>query len=175
MTGTELVLLSCPAVLTAQQGQYLSLASDQFKINMSHIVKDLAMLAGGASASSDWNASGDEFADWVYDIYRGRQENVRCVMGYIVNLIVILDEMFGTAASNVTEDVALMVMESIIHEDIRRFVTETFSNRFYSDNDLVLEKIIDLIRHYCSRPQGIADNATWRRSRMHQHFATWPE
>ena len=51
MTGTELVLLSCPAVLTAQQGQYLSLASDQFKINMSHIVKDLAMLAGGASAT----------------------------------------------------------------------------------------------------------------------------
>jgi hypothetical protein len=81
-------------------------------------------------------------------------------MGYIVNLIVILDEMFGTAASNVTEDVALMVMEShvrsghrdSIHEDIRRFVTETFSNRFYSDNDLVLEKIIDLIRHYCSPP-----------------------
>ena len=81
-------------------------------------------------------------------------------MGYIVNLIVILDEMFRTAASNVTEDVALMVMEShvrsgrrdSIHEDIRSFVTETFPNRFDSDNDLVLEKIIDLIWHYCSPP-----------------------
>jgi hypothetical protein len=47
MTGTELVLPSCPVVLTAQRDQYLS--SNQFKINMSHVVKDLAVPAGGAS------------------------------------------------------------------------------------------------------------------------------
>ena len=45
MTGTELVL-SCPAVLTAQRNQYLS--SNQFKINMSHVVKDLAVPTGSA-------------------------------------------------------------------------------------------------------------------------------
>jgi hypothetical protein len=141
------------------RNRYLS--SDQFKINMSHVVKDLAVPAGGAS-TSDWNASGDKLADWVYDIYRGRQENVQCVMGYIVNLTVILDEMFRTAASNVvTEDAALMVMETYvrssrrdsIHQDIRRFVTETFPNRFANpQKDLVLEKIIDLIRQYCTPP-----------------------
>ena len=81
-------------------------------------------------------------------------------MGYIVNLIVILDEMFRTASSNVTEGATLMVMETYvrssrrdsIHEEIRSFVTETFSNRFDSDKDLVLEKIIELIRQYCSPP-----------------------
>jgi hypothetical protein len=83
-------------------------------------------------------------------------------MGYIVNLIVILDEMLRTAASNVvTEDIALMVMETYIrsgrrdrvHQDIRRFVTETFPNRFANpQKDLVLEKIIDLIRQYCTPP-----------------------
>jgi hypothetical protein len=83
-------------------------------------------------------------------------------MGYIVNLTVILDEMFRTAASNVvTEDAALMVMETYvrssrrdsIHQDIRRFVTETFPNRFAdSGKDLVLEKIIELIRQYCPPP-----------------------
>ncbi|KAH9998780.1 hypothetical protein BJV77DRAFT_712350 [Russula vinacea] len=144
-----------PCFLHAQQSQYLS--SDQFKIHMSHVVNDLVVPAGGASASLDWSAPGDQFADWVYDIYGGRQENVRCVMGYIVNLIVILDEMFRIAANNVTEDAALMVMKTFvgsgrrdsIHEDIRSFVTETFLNRFDSDRDLVLEKIIDLIRQYC--------------------------
>ena len=46
MTRPELVL-SCFAVLIAYQNQYLS--SDQFDINMSHVVKDLAVPAGGAS------------------------------------------------------------------------------------------------------------------------------
>ncbi|KAF8492151.1 hypothetical protein F5888DRAFT_1731217, partial [Russula emetica] len=46
------------------------LSSNQFKINMSHVVKDLAVPTGGASPS-DRNVSGDKFADWVYDVYRG--------------------------------------------------------------------------------------------------------
>jgi hypothetical protein len=84
-------------------------------------------------------------------------------MGYIVNLIVILNEMFRTAAGNVTEDAALMVMEThvrsgrrdSIHEDIRSFVTETFPSRFTNtQKDLVLERIIDLIRQYCTSPSG---------------------
>ena len=86
-------------------------------------------------------------------------------MGYIVNLIVILDEIFRTAARNVTADAASMVMESYvrsgrrdsIHQDIRSFVTETFPIRFKfadSEKDLVLEKIIDLTSQYCSPPSG---------------------
>jgi hypothetical protein len=84
-------------------------------------------------------------------------------MGYIVNLILIMNEMFGTAASNVTENAPPMVMESYvrsgrrdsIHRDIRKFVAETFPNRFADPpKDLVLEKIIDLIRQYCTPPSG---------------------
>jgi hypothetical protein len=47
MTDIESVLFTCPAVMTAQRNQYL--AGNQFKMNMSHIVKDLAIPAGGAS------------------------------------------------------------------------------------------------------------------------------
>jgi hypothetical protein len=47
MTGTELVRLSYPVVLTTQRSRYLS--SDQFKIDMSHVVKDLAVPADGTS------------------------------------------------------------------------------------------------------------------------------
>jgi hypothetical protein len=91
------------------------------------------------------------------------QENVRCVMGYIVNLTVILDDIFRTSGSNVTENAALKVMgthvrsgrRDSIHRDIRSFVNETFSIRFaVPQKDLVLEKIIDLIRKYCTPPNS---------------------
>jgi hypothetical protein len=82
-------------------------------------------------------------------------------MGYIVTLIVILDRIFRTPARNMTENTAQKVMSDHIgsgrrdniHQDISRFVAETFPNRFKnSQNDSVLEKIIDLIRQYCATP-----------------------
>ena len=81
-------------------------------------------------------------------------------MGYIVNLIVILDGMFRTAARNTMENIAQEVMgdhirsgrRDNIHWDIRSFVEETFPIRFSLQKDSVLEKIIDLIRQYCIHP-----------------------
>ena len=88
------------------------------------------------------------------------QENVQCVMGYIVNLTVILDDIFRTAAGIVTEDAALRVMgthvrsgrRDRIHRDIRSFVTFVIRSpvRPGPQKDLVLEKIVDLISQYCS-------------------------
>ena len=80
-------------------------------------------------------------------------------MGYIVSLTVILDDIFRTTGGNVTESACLKVMgihvrsgrKDSIHRDIRSFVTETFSIRFAKpEKDLVLEKIINLIKQYCS-------------------------
>jgi hypothetical protein len=48
VTKPKLVLLSRLAVLLAKRNQYLS--NNQFKINMSHVVKELAVPAGGASS-----------------------------------------------------------------------------------------------------------------------------
>ena len=79
------------------------------------------------------------------------------MMGYIVDLTVILDMIFRTTGGNVTENAALKVMEThvrsgrkdSIHRDIRSFVTETFSIRFsVPQKDMVLEKIIGLIGKY---------------------------
>jgi hypothetical protein len=83
-------------------------------------------------------------------------------MGYIVNFTVILDGIFRTTGGNVTENGALEVMgihvrsgrRDSIHRDIRSFVIETFSMRFaVPEKDLVLEKIIHLIRQYCAPAQ----------------------
>ena len=89
------------------------------------------------------------------------RENVRCVMGYIVDLTVILDDMFRIALGNVSaSDVQSVTDRHIrsgrrdrIHRDISSFVTETFAIRFtVPQRDLVLEKIIDLIRQYTAPP-----------------------
>ena len=83
------------------------------------------------------------------------------MMGYIVDLTVILNDIFGTAAGNVTENAVLKASGShvtsgrrdSIHRDIRSFVTEAFAIRFaIPQKDLVLEKTIDLIRQYCAPP-----------------------
>jgi hypothetical protein len=100
--------------------------------------------------------------NWLLSLSHTSQENVRCVMGYIVNITVILDAIFGTTGGNVTENATLKAMgthvrsgrRDSIHGDIRSFVTETFSIRSaIPEKDLVLERIISLIRRYCS-PQS---------------------
>jgi hypothetical protein len=101
-------------------------------------------------------------ANWL-SLLHASQENVRCVMGYIINLTVIMDDISRTAASNVTENAAQNATgthirsgrRDSIHRDIRSFVTETFAIRFaIPQKDLVLEKIEDLIGHHCSPPLG---------------------
>ena len=85
------------------------------------------------------------------------------MMGYIVDLHVILDDITKTAICNVTDNDALDIMNEhvrtglrdTIHRDIRDFVTETYPTRFSnSEKDLVFEKIVDLIRQYCDLPSG---------------------
>ena len=84
-------------------------------------------------------------------------------MGYIVNLTVILDGIFRATGGNVTENAALKVLgthvrsgrRDSIHQDIFSFVTETFTIRSASpERDLVLEKIIQLIKTYCTPPNS---------------------
>ena len=79
-------------------------------------------------------------------------------MGYIVDLTVILDQILRSTDRTVSaNDVQLAVDRHVnlgrrdrVHQEIRAFVTETFAIRFtVPQRDLVLEKIIDLIRQNC--------------------------
>jgi hypothetical protein len=186
MTRPELVLPDVSAgfwLLT--KIQYLS--SAEFKAKMSHVVRDLAGSVDGVpprcvcymqdSEKALNNLDSPDFAEWVYDLYRGRwvnternhksfsvsyvsQENVRCVMGYIVDLTVVLDDIFRIAAGHVSSDSVHMAMDrhvssgrrDRIHGDITSFVTEVFAIRSVPKRDLTLEKTIDLIRRYCVPP-----------------------
>ncbi|KAI0293732.1 hypothetical protein B0F90DRAFT_1761004 [Multifurca ochricompacta] len=132
---------------------------------MSHVVEDLAGSGSGMSSSVSPIGAGDTFAEWVYDVYRGSQENVRCMMGYIVDLMVILNGTFsansGSGYLSVSDLQAVMERHissghrDTIHRDIRSFVTEAFTIRLsVPQKDLVLEKIIDLITQFCVPPSG---------------------
>ena len=83
-------------------------------------------------------------------------------MGYIVNLMVILDAIFSTTSGDISQEDVLLMMEGHItsgykkgiHRDIREFVT-TFADKFsVLPKDLILERIIDLIQKYCVPPTG---------------------
>ena len=82
-------------------------------------------------------------------------------MGYIVNLTVIVDDIFRITGGNVTENAALKVMGThvrsgrmdSIHRDIRSFVKETFSiMSTFPKKDLVVERIVQLIEKYRAPP-----------------------
>ena len=83
-------------------------------------------------------------------------------MGYIVDLTGILDHIFKIAADNVSDNDAQKAMDKHvssgrrdrIHGDIRSFVTERFESFSESQRDIILEKVIDLIRRYCVPPSA---------------------
>ena len=85
---------------------------------------------------------------------------MRYMMGYIVDLTVILHGLSlsgrDVLASKVHEALDYHFRSHLrgqIHQDIRSFVTEgaLFT---YRGKDLVIEKIIDLIRQYCVPQQN---------------------
>jgi len=146
------------------QNKYLS--SGEFKAQMSHLVKDLAEPLPGAAPSSNLHGavvpgSDTPVAQWVKNPYQHSTENICCIMGYIVDLSVIQDELFQFGRDVSAGDVQLVMdnhdksgRRSEIHRKVRRFVTETAEASYVKNNQLAdqrfLQKTIELINEYCS-------------------------
>ncbi|KAI0246090.1 hypothetical protein BJV78DRAFT_1158147 [Lactifluus subvellereus] len=141
------------------------LSSGEFKAQMSHLVKDLAEPLAGAPPSSNLDGiiearSATPAAQWVKNPYQNTTENIRCIIGYIVDLTVIHNELFRSGRDVSVGDV-LSVMDSHdksgtrsrIHNEIRRIVTETAQMSYGTDN-LILEKAIRLITQFCDSLSG---------------------
>ena len=89
------------------------------------------------------------------------QGNIRCLMAYVVDLTVILNDLFRSTGGNASANDAELAIDRVvkshlrdrIHRDIYGFVTEASVIRFtVPQRDLVLEKITDLIRQYGMLP-----------------------
>ncbi|KAI0245740.1 hypothetical protein BJV78DRAFT_1365236 [Lactifluus subvellereus] len=145
------------------QNKYLS--SREFKAQMSHLVKDLAMPHASASPGSNLDGvvgagSPTPAAQWVKDSYQNGTENMRCITGYIVDLTVIQHELFQSARDLSTREVRSVIERhdksgprARIHNDILSFVTGT-AHLIYRERDVILEKTIDLIAQSCNSPPG---------------------
>ena len=143
--GTTLALPSFLLVSFTHRDQGLSYHG--FEERMSHVVRDLA----GSVGVQTWCV----FSTQIY----ASQENVRCVMGYIVDLTVILDGIFRTTSDNVSaNDVQSAVDRHVdsgrrdrIHRDIRSFFTDTFAIRF-------------------TVPKRVRNSSTWRSGNSGRQF-----
>jgi hypothetical protein len=77
-------------------------------------------------------------------------ENICLVVAYIVDLTLILCGVFGSPnvssskVQSVKDNFARSEFKSNIHVEIRRFI-ETVPKFKYYDNDIIVEKIIDLV------------------------------
>ena len=88
------------------------------------------------------------------------------MVGYIVDLTVILDGIFRMAAGDMSPNHAQQVCErhvrsgrrDAIHHDIRNFITAAVAIRPTVPQDLILEKIIDLIKQFCVPLSGNGGN-----------------
>jgi hypothetical protein len=88
-------------------------------------------------------------------------ENICLVVGYIVDLTLILCRVFGSPGNvssskvqSVKNEFAGAGPKTNIHAEIRRFI-ETVPKFKYYNNDIVMEKIIDLIAQNCDLPAHI--------------------
>ena len=86
-------------------------------------------------------------------------------MGYIVDLTVILCDIFGSrgnvspsGAQSVINKFGSSSLKTSIHSDISSFI-RTVPQFQYGDKDVVMAKIIDLISRNCNPP---SDDATYK-------------
>jgi hypothetical protein len=79
-------------------------------------------------------------------------------MAYIIHLTVIFDAIFSTISGNISQENVQLVIDwhvrsgkkDKIHRKIRGFVREAFDIGFSARHqDLILERIIDLIQEFC--------------------------
>ncbi|KAI0246858.1 hypothetical protein BJV78DRAFT_1364569 [Lactifluus subvellereus] len=136
--------------------QYLS--SDTFKAEIRDLVQELTWIPtrtplGSKPSNTPGTGAPMSDASWVNDPYCGTNENVCCVIGYVVDLTVILYHVFKSSRDvstplvrSATTNFARSSYKNEIHNNIREFVTAVpVFARMHLERDVFMEKIIDLI------------------------------
>ena len=88
-------------------------------------------------------------------------ENICLVVGYIVDLTLILCRVFRSSSNaspnevqSVMNNFADSSLKTSIHSEISRFIRTVAKFNYHDnhDNDVIMEKIVDLIRQNCDKP-----------------------
>jgi len=120
-------------------------------------VSTVAALASGATTPAGITiialGLAGRFLRWISDVYQNTPGNVACMMGYIVDLTIVMRRLSAVEVSkervvSVLEDYAKSGNISQVHNDIRKFISN-IPTRWLGDRDYVLNEIIRLIEVYC--------------------------
>ncbi|KAF8474329.1 hypothetical protein DFH94DRAFT_124853 [Russula ochroleuca] len=134
------------------------LSSPEFKVWISYLVQDLSVPSISTSSRSQPHPTPGTGPAWLNDRYKNKNENICLVVGYIVDLTLILCSV-SKSPGNVSPSKVQSVMNNFagsglktsLHDEIRSFIG-TVPIFEYHNKDVVMEKIIDLIRQYCDLP-----------------------
>ncbi|KAF8521772.1 hypothetical protein BU17DRAFT_87676 [Hysterangium stoloniferum] len=93
------------------------------------------------------------FLKWIYDVYENTSGNVACVMGYVIDLTIVMHrlssavEISEKTVESVLVDYAKSSQISQVHNDIRKFINDN-PLLHLGDNDYTLKEIIRLIEKH---------------------------
>lgn len=95
-------------------------------------------------------------AKWVYDVYKNTAKNITSVMGYIIDLTVVMNNLFALVqvskkeVSTVLDNYVKSGKRDKVHSEIRLFVADTSNIHFVQGKDRVLDEIVRLIEIHTS-------------------------
>ncbi|KAI0246087.1 hypothetical protein BJV78DRAFT_1286734 [Lactifluus subvellereus] len=142
------------------KSQYLS--SGDFKAQMSQLVKDLAKPLAGVPAGLSARRAGPAMPaeQWMNNLCENTPENICCIMGYIVDLTIIHNELFLSGRDVSAEEVQSVIGSGRwkeIHGKIRNFVTETVNGSYINSPQLANRRFFqgttELIDEYRNKSQ----------------------
>ncbi|KAF8474333.1 hypothetical protein DFH94DRAFT_805789 [Russula ochroleuca] len=120
------------------------LSSPEFKVWISYLMQDLS-----GSKADPTPGTG---AAWLNNRYENINENICLIVGYIVDLTLILCSVFRSSGNVSPNEVQSAMnnfadssLKTSLHTKISRFI-ESMPKFKHQDNDVVVAKIIDLIR-----------------------------
>jgi len=131
------------------------LSSTAFKVGISHLIQDISTQSIGTSSRPRPSGTEGIGAAWLSERYGNRNEYICLVVAYIVDLTLILYDVFSchgnvspTGVQSIMKDFASSSPRTSIHAEICSFLNTVHEFEF-QDKDVVLAKIIDLIRRNC--------------------------
>ncbi|KAG6372155.1 hypothetical protein JVT61DRAFT_7945 [Boletus reticuloceps] len=166
------------------------LGGEDFKARMSHLVEELAYtsqndmaiptspgaavtFAGATANPIAAIGAVAEAAKWVSDVYQATPTGIACIMGYIVDLIMVLSflseiHQFPAVVLHGIEEEAVNAIKayissgllSVTHKEIGKFVAADEWREPTDREDIVLEKIVRLVNKFHPRARDFVKKAS---------------
>ncbi|KAF8351815.1 hypothetical protein F5887DRAFT_932499 [Amanita rubescens] len=128
------------------------LLSDAFYCQTTAVVNDLN-LSNTSTTHRDVIKASRVASEWTKDVYQGRPDHIRCIMGYVVDIILILQAVFQISLEDrgkmTPDDVNGIIYEFICSErkeSIHNAIIAFVGDHDLPKSDMMMDKIESLIK-----------------------------